>query len=797
MPPQPLPNDASRGLVTSRDPSSLARGELSQARACEYRLGSPHLYKQKGRSDLNASLGSSVTSICKLQYDSASDVLAAVAGGTVYESSSSTSPVFSSSGLTGLTASAIPSFSGIQDRWTMCNGVDSNYIREPAAVPGGSTGSWRPLSMQPPTVAPTYTIISSGSTAVRPTTSTGTYQNQARAYDTDSTTYSEGTSGLTSTWTWTSNFAIDACTLYIDHAATDTTGSKLPHGIVSGSFTSTTFKVLVEYSVNAGSTWTTIKNTGTMAREKTVTPISIGTTLANNLKIRATVTGNGTHDIYDLYVTVGAGASYTATNDIFYGFTELYYDSNGLEYESKLSPMAQVLASDLAAKYGVTLTFPTKANTRTAQFRIYRSIDTPGGGYPNLYVLSTIPSTSSTWSDDFSTLPSATPTTNLLTTYTVLYPDGNSLIYEPGGAAPLANLALPYLGCMVYVPASASLSHRIYYSLSSTLSPVAMEYVPDFQWLDFQSPRNDTVVSAAVTNGGKSLLVFFANYTMLVNYLPQATDGTFDNRVKEYVSNNRGCAGRLACCEFTLPTGMTLVAAVDALGVWVTNGVNQMDEWSLDLDWATNLAGVDLSTAQMIDNTAKRRLELLFTAADGTRQEYHFFYGRMKQNTEGKSVPLITGPHPMGVRCKHYTQIGTGWVGFSGDASTSGKVFLEEGSDTDAAHGYDSTGIVPWTWTTGDIYPEGLSRSHLVEELQPKFQDGNPKTYTLLCTFTRDKGFTYTKTKTYASGTQQAVYIHAYTDRHHIQFSDLTNTAASAFVGYEAITRDAGPSRDK
>ena len=803
-----IPTDASKGFVSSRDASTLRSGELQEAIGCEYRVGSPHLYKQLGRTSTGAALGASVQAIAKLQYDGVADVLMAQAGGSIYESASSTSPAFTISTVTGRStaAAASPQISGYQERWLLQNGVDANLVREPNGVTtlGGIAGNWRPNGMIAPTVAPTYAAVGSSSTAVRPTTATGTYQNTARAYDTDNTTYSEGTIGTTSTWTWTANFASANATLYIDHSAQGATsggfGPANPKFDVVDTTAEDTSTLSVEYSIDNGTSWAGVASSPTFGRTTSTIAITTGTDIANKLKVRGTIAGTGvaSHKIYDLRVTAGAGTPVTVTNDLWYAFSEVYIDSDGVAFESNPSPLTQVLASDVTGKYGATFTFAAASNTRTVSRYVYRSLDDPAGGYPFLYRIATVPVAQTTWVDDFTQPPATIPTDgNLIPFMIVTFPTGESVTYNTNDPPPLAKVAVPFAGSVTYVPAAVGLGHYLYYSLASTISVRGMEQVPFFQYLDFQSSRNDTISTVATTNGGKSLLVFFQNYTMLVNYLPQASDGVFDNRIKEYVSNNRGSSGRLTCTEFTLPAGQTLVGTVDALGLWVTNGVNQMDEWSRDLDWATDMAGVDLSIAELIDNTAKRRLELLYTDTEGNRKERHFFYGRLKEDGDGKPAPLITGPHPMKVRTKHYTQIGTGWVGFSGDSTATGKVFLEESGTSDAANGYDTNGTIPWQFTMADVYPEGLSRSHTLEQISPKWADGNNKTYTFNITAIRDKGSTATLTKTYNSGAQQGVYVHIYCDRYHLQIQDLTSTAASAFVGLETSWRDAGESRDR
>jgi hypothetical protein len=332
-----------------------------------------------------------------------------------------------------------------------------------------------------------------------------------------------------------------------------------------------------------------------------------------------------------------------------------------------------------------------------------------------------------------------------------------------------------------------------------------MEQVPEQYFLDFQTPKNDTIVSGAITNGGRSMVAFFENYTMLVNYLPQGNDpGGFNNTVKEYVSNVRGCSGANACTEFTLPSGQTLVASVDGLGLWVTNGVNLVDEWSNDLNWSTAFSGVTMSAIELVDKPHKRRLELLFTTSTGTRSEYHFYYGRMKQGQDGKAAPLITGPHPTGVRCKLYTIVSGNWFGYSGSAATSdgdlGKVFTEDTQAADDSHGYDSTGIVPLTFETGDMYVGGIGKQHILEHANVKFADSPAKDFQVIATCIRDAGVTTVLTKTIKGDGltfPKQIYFHSLCDRHRVKFTDLTNTAAPEFIQYVLKTHSAGSTHDR
>jgi len=544
-------------------------------------------------------------------------------------------------------------------------------------------------------------------------------------------------------------------------------------------------------------------------------PIPDGTDLST-LWVKATIISNVyfrvsghwldvVHAIYDIKVSTGASGVYYAQNSIYYGVSESYTDSDGVEHQSNMGAVGeqsglQIYPDDLQAATSVVLNLPQRINPLATKFIIWRSVDTPGGGFPVMYAVGHADITDTTWTDTFSTRPDDTGAIALLEQYKVLeilYSTGESSFASYYSQPPLAFMTLVFQGCLCYFPSDPTNARRIYYSLPSTVSNTALEQVPEQYYLDFQTPRNDQVKSGAITNGGRSMLAFFENYTMLVNYLPQGADpGGFNNSVKEYVSNVRGCSGAMSCTEFTLPAGETLVASVDGLGLWVTNGVNLVEEWSTDLDWDAAFDGVDLTTVQLFDKPHKRRIEMLFEASDGTNQEYHFFYGRMKQGLEGKRLPLVTGPHLSGTRCRHYTVISGNWEGFSGDSSTTGKVFLEDSQAADDSHGYDSTGIVPWSWALGDVYVGGIQNAHIVENASVKFTDDVAKAFSMTGTFIRDAGGTDTQDKIIGLVTPSMIYLHQYCDRHRVAFSDITNTAAPAFVNYVIETRPAGGSRD-
>jgi hypothetical protein len=615
-------------------------------------------------------------------------------------------------------------------------------------------------------------------------------------------------------WKFTSNLAATGRVLSVLHNGSITPANQGPNFGADGALWE------VEYSLNGGSSWAVL---GGFVRHQPfenavadVYTLSDGFNMTNQLWVRATVSSSifttvsghwldCYHRVFDIKVSTGASGAYTASNDIQYGISEVYVDSDGVEHQSNMSPVLNLSASGLQNATSIVLNLPRPINPLAQNFIVWRSVDTPGGGYPVMYRVGNPSVNDTTWTDNLTTRPDDTAAIALLDQYKILeilYPTGESTFASYYSKPPLAYLTLPFQGCLCYFPSDPALARRVYYSLSATVSLNSLEQVPEQYYLDFQTPFNDVTRSGAITNGGRTMLVFFENYTMMVNYLPTGADpGGFNNSVKEYVSNVRGCSGRLACVEFTIPsTGQTRVASVDSLGLWITNGVNTIEEWSQDLDWSTTFAGVDLSLVELYDKPHKRRLEMLFTATNGTRQEYHFFYGRMKQGFDGKELPIITGPHTTGTRCRHYTVVSDTWVGYSGDATATGRVFTEDTQASDDSHGYDSTGIVPWQWHLNDMYVGGIQKAHIADSANIKFADDPVKDFTMVGTFTRDSGTTETVEKIIVGDHTKfpkQIYWHQYCDRHSIGFKDLTNTASPPFISYVLKTRSAGGARDK
>jgi hypothetical protein len=915
------------GLVDNPDRSTLTPGELSIATGCEYRVGSPELYKLPGRTRANSSgLGVAILGLERFQYEEAADVFVVLgADGNIYEATPGTSMTFtnkmkgidmsSGSGLddatiggtfsgtnyttfdvqidttgtpdkfrwrknrgawttlvsitgsaqtladgititfaatTGhtlgntwsLTAipafntSAQPQFTSFRDRWVMINGVEMPFIREPDVCPG--TGSpWRPLGMQRPLTQPTVANVASpGAGATYPGSNTGDMTSPSLAIDDNSLTYgymqrvstSPGTS--THTFTWSTNLAAsnrklvvlfsalgsdsEISTVYDDQRETQF-GEGRPRP-PQGATTITpaavaSYKIEVKNARSGFTDFITVREwTAVNKIDKLQYAISIDDAVnfsSTNLILRVTITtaaGNpygssNQFNLFEAYVFSGRNTPADILYGITYGYTEVYVDSQGARHESAISPISsELLNNDNGATntYGATLTLPAIPQNPFAQsIAIYRSLDTETGGYPFMYLITEIEIGTTTWVDDYSkSLTNALDKTASYQYLTLVYGDGTVADVEAFTPPPRSTLAAFFSGAMVYIPTKGP---HVWYSLPTANFPAWGEAVPTPYYLTFETKQNDSPISMQVTNGGKTLVVYFNAYAMIVNYLPQASDSDrFDQRVREFVSDKRGCVGRLASTTFSPNEGYTVMsAAVDDLGLWVTEGIGGLQDWSRDIDWEGNFGNADLTTAILVDDPQLRRLELIFNSdGAGTWKQFRIYYGEVKQNGQ----PKWLGPDPIGFRCAAYANVDGEWQGWTGDKSSGGYIFNERVGNEDLADGYNTAGDIPFDAETGDIYPYSLKSSGIISFIYPKFDDNSDaddKNVTLVGSYvidgrTTSRNKTTTITKSFNLQTSKKKLMRRFADRFRLRIQDISATSLPGLVAAEIMVRELG-----
>ena len=899
------------GLVTSRDPSTLQNGELAVATGCEYREGSPHIFKQPGRAIAGGSWNSAgigpIIELHRLQYDVGADVFLIYVRSEVDTNKvriMETTPFTTAAAAATLVEvlkpeddldelpSTPPSFASIQNHWIMVDGLSRNAIREPfPLITGPTVGSnWRQLGMlkptgiinianidltaPPPGEEPIFPTVGTFSPPAVNGLATGhQWYYPANALNIDEVDYSyafllayaECNTNFPNSYQPFINYAFNA-------ELDDLTNRSIRiRSSVSGDinyYSATALEshtdinegnlgIELEINVTDGANFTvTLSKTGGYEFKYDIIPVPddvdltnvvVTTTLRQVAAPQAPLGftfswANVTGAISVLLADNGSSvAGFTVPEDMQYGFTETYTDRNGVDHESVLSELAVVSKqldgnNDPVTVYGIQLInlpsfFPNvndppdgepprdvlPTNEWTTKYTIYRTLsDVASNKYPFLYQIGdvTLDVTNSTavFTDigDFDTIDIADQG-NPYQYLPVLYPDGATLSIDQNTQPPVAKKVVPFQGSMVYLP---PVSTKLYYSIPATIDKSAAEKVPSFYFLEFTTPFNDVISTMAVTNSGRIMLAYFQRYTMMVNFLPQATDpGVFDQRVTEYVSNIRGCSGVHAVTEVTIDKGRTFTVAADALGVWSTDGVSEIIEWSNGIAWQDLMANTDMAGIRLYNNALMDRVEILYDSdkdnPNTDLREIHMYYGRYKQDIERHFSPLVTGPHNAsvdamsGYRSKHYAVVDgkwAGWVGSNNNATGTGVVFVDrEGAADDSMANDGSTTNVPFVIRTGDIYVNNIGHASLINFGYLKFEDdGTSPTFSLTGRFKRDGASEEAiKSKSFEANRQKKVYWHMYCDRHSLEIRWVTPLAFPGVVAYEFETRDSGVGRDK
>jgi hypothetical protein len=445
------------GVVTARDPATLNEGEMVAATGCEYREGSPHLYKQPGRASSAGGsfsvLQGSILAIHHFQYDYGTDKLifyvntGKVCESNVWTTSAGSVAVDTLAGeVTGLSTTAIPAFSSLRDRWIMVNGVDSNYIREPEDVvdPDGgtwSTGAWRKAGMVAPTQqlsvetfpAAAGQLLESDLGALDGdfTDSADDFTDRANAQDGDLDTFAYGEQDLavgaasvTQRYGWTTNFSPTVTNAVVRMVVSgETSLRRLPvrggwrrppapdtdarlNITVTDDGTLRT-NVVAEYSVSLP---LNVSEFTIFITNKDLSDIEILFEVENLANINPTSgwIGYAIGRVHTITAdNQAASTAFSVDNDLYYSYTEVYEDSAGIEHESNMFyPPVKVSTNSMQDIYGIKLgSFPgTAQNDFAKKYRIYRSLDETAGNYPLMYqidelLISDVNAGSTTWTD--------------------------------------------------------------------------------------------------------------------------------------------------------------------------------------------------------------------------------------------------------------------------------------------------------------------------------------------------------------------------------------------------------------
>ena len=721
-----------------------------------------------------------------------------------------------------------PTFTSFRDTWLMAT-TGEVYVRESASVPL-SASPWRPAGMPAPGGVPIVTVLATAQANKVPDDSgTGDMVNPANTIDSDSETYGDmlvnvDDTSNTHTWTFSSQLTLNTNrVLTFEHKGVTSEQNRPKtrfaenvynlfyedgqYGNISNGWGQWT----LDYSYDAGTTWTDLYTSFGAGYGSRVDQLFIADSVdlsSTPLLVRYTVTwSKGTSAsgyVYKTYVHTGKTTAAQIKNAIWYGITEVYIDSNSVEHESPMQAPSNAVAPGADTDiYGITLSLVNQELIRPyAQYRrIYRSLDegngdglveTTAGGYPDMWAIADVPVEQTFFLDDLETksLSSAFDKIKLLSTQNILFPDGASTSIEMNRPPPDADFIFTYQGSICYLPTTANSQDKLYFSEPFAIRAAGAEAVPREYYLRFETPQQDSITSAAVCNGGKSCIVYFGSSTSLVNYLPQASDpGRFDQRVRETVSKKRGTAGKHTTTSFSPDEGVTeFAASVDSIGLWITDGIGMLKNWSKDINWATHFGSATLSTGQLVDNPFLRRLEFYFDSdGAGAWQRMCFFYGELKHN----GMPKITGPDAALVRTVDWAYDGSAWAGWSGSTEAAGHIFNENTGNLDAALSNGVDNKMNFVTQTKDFMPYKMNHAAFVQFAHLLWDNPTSnKDVTVLATLTTEpKQAQRTSSRTYDVKASSTMMVMKYGDRINLKITDNSNTALPGLVGAELVSR--------
>lgn len=741
-----------QGICTSRDRADLAPGEAVGMTGLYYKPGdSVRAWKIPGRSQFgDTASAAKVKGLALCKYDTGgTDRLIAYSGTAYYSATPGTTGSFASL-VTGLSSSGTHLTSvHYNDRWYLGNGYDRNRVISAA-------GAVRIHGMLEPAQAPTAAVSAVGGAASNfPTTASSGFTNPALAYDSTGTylsTYAyaqlAAVGNNTTTWSgWASNTDANR-RLYVKWGL----AGALPE-LDGPSRTAREYDVtvLIEYSVNSGSTWATLASYANRTSAIADTESSVAVTANSNLiQVRATLTyNNGTKSaalrIYNIVISSGSTVStFSTTVGVYYALTE-YDATNDLE-----SPYVLSAKVTLSAQNTATLTLPSAAlNSTATHWRIYRTTD---GGTPpqDLRLIGQELISSTTFVDRFETYPKDIPgtlTLNLLKIQTD--PDVSALYFTANGtpgAFVHMNAYGPFLiGLLPQFP------RTLYYSL-----PGFPEYWPTiYQVESFPMPERDELVTTAVV--GDTLMVAASEAMMAIDGLPEATGGFFQSATVRVLKGQPGCVGRYAMTAFSVE-GEPRAAWVSPFGVHMTNGQTAL-RISDDIAWSETFTQSVLSSCVLHWDRERSCLILAYDADGGGTNDRYFLIHMGTDQRKGNGQPKWTGPHYGAIACMASGMVSGTYRVFSGH-TTDGKVYLEWNTATgaDASQAYSGTQL-PMIYTSGRSYDD--EDDIVIDWLNLRHTDwGTGQTATLAWTTgTDDYGTSTSTTKTVALASQQGTEV--------------------------------------
>jgi hypothetical protein len=203
--------------------------------------------------------------------------------------------------------------------------------------------------------------------------------------------------------------------------------------------------------------------------------------------------------------------------------------------------------------------------------------------------------------------------------------------------------------------------------------PDEIHATPSLNVINIRTKWKDRVVW--IRTLGRAVMVGMEHGLWRIDTLPLPEDAGFEpDRVKTEIDGAHGSVSPLAVASFSFGQG-SLLAYVSRHGILVTDG-NGWDILTGDLDWEATVNVNALSSAVLVNNVRKYRLELYASAPDGVRKTHFFCYhpSHIKPGVRAK----VTGPNDiaaLGAFVGHIEGDGSDFYTFT--ARSDGKLYRE------------------------------------------------------------------------------------------------------------------------
>jgi len=721
----------SKGLVTSKDPTQLANGELQQATGVWMRPGDgDRVWKIDGRTLFgDTGSGSTIKGLQLCQFDetgedgsSGTDYLVAFSGTSMYGASPGDHGTFSALA-TGLSSDSIDWSSAHQDgKWFFTNKQDNVRVlqRDGTVRIAGMRAPSKPtfeetISLVASTVYPTE-VVYDGSESDE--SLFDGFLNHELAYDTDEETASvsipvghDGINYTTSyreaTWGgWDAD--VTAPTKRILTIKWRVSGTPISSDLVDSAGDGTAFGsgfavvAQIEYSVDAGVTWSDIvgergtlkglitRSHGRVQIEKQ--EIDVDPTDVLQVRFRLIYIYSAQQpavmNIYSIKVVDGSDVEdFSLEEDLHYAITE-WDEVNRIE--SVASETLTIPAAVLVSQNELVLNLPEATNSNTTHFRIYRTAE---GGNKDFQLgrLDQTPVSNTTWSDLFETPATTQPSPLIQMVRVASSTTPGEFVYIPlNSPPPPLEFLLSFQGALV-----GGFGRALHYAATSL-----PESWPNWNIIDgFNFEEHDELVGGTVV--GSSLLLGARGVMIVLDDLPRSIQGNLVISAIKTLKGAPGCVGRKAITSFAIDAE-PLAAWVSPHGIHITDG-HTTRRVSDDIDWYSMVDQASLSTA-VLEYDERRQLLVFSYDADtnGSNNRYILLHFGPEHRKGSAGTPGITGPH-----YGKFADIADGLVSSSHkvySGSSDGNVYLEWSGKRDPSNSYNSSGTLPFIVKTGRQY---------------------------------------------------------------------------------------------